>query len=91
MLAMEDPLLQPFVMKHLHLRNRVFSSSHEPAYAENGFPTERYRLYHVEKAKGGLAMTMTAGGAVVSLISWRLNESAAEGTASAASGSGRTR
>lgn len=63
---MEDPLLQPFVLKHLHLRNRVFSSSHEPAYAENGFPTDRYRLYHVEKAKGGLAMTMTAGSAVVS-------------------------
>ena len=28
-------------------------------------PTDRYRLYHVEKAKGGLAMTMTAGSAVV--------------------------
>jgi N-methyl-L-proline demethylase len=63
---MEDPLLQPFMLKHLRLRNRLFSSSHEPAYAENGFPTDRYRLYHVEKAKGGLAMTMTAGGAVVS-------------------------
>ena len=63
---MDDPLLQPFVLKHLTLRNRIFSSSHEPAYAENGFPTDRYRLYHVEKAKGGLAMTMTAGGAVVS-------------------------
>jgi 2,4-dienoyl-CoA reductase-like NADH-dependent reductase (Old Yellow Enzyme family) len=29
-------------------------------------PKARYRLYHVEKAKGGLAMTMTAGTAVVS-------------------------
>ena len=28
-------------------------------------PKDRYRLYHVEKAKGGLAMTMTAGSAVV--------------------------
>ena len=29
-------------------------------------PKERYRLYHVEKAKGGIALTMTAGSAVVS-------------------------
>ena len=29
-------------------------------------PKARYRLYHVEKAKGGVAMTMTAGTAVVS-------------------------
>ena len=61
-----DPLLQPFTLKHLQLRNRVFSSSHEPAYSEDGMPKERYRLYHVEKAKGGLAMTMTAGTAIVS-------------------------
>ena len=29
-------------------------------------PTERYRLYHAEKARGGIALTMTAGSAVVS-------------------------
>ena len=29
-------------------------------------PKDRYRLYHREKAKGGIAMTMTAGSAVVS-------------------------
>jgi N-methyl-L-proline demethylase len=61
----DDPLLQPFQLRHLTLRNRVFSSAHEPAYAEHGMPTDRYRLYHVEKAKGGLALTMTAGSAVV--------------------------
>jgi 2,4-dienoyl-CoA reductase-like NADH-dependent reductase (Old Yellow Enzyme family) len=61
----DDPLLQPFQLRHLTLRNRVFSSAHEPAYAEDGMPTDRYRLYHVEKAKGGLALTMTAGSAVV--------------------------
>lgn len=60
-----DVLLQPFQLKHLTLRNRVFSSAHEPAYAEAGMPTDRYRLYHVEKAKGGVALTMTAGSAVV--------------------------
>jgi 2,4-dienoyl-CoA reductase-like NADH-dependent reductase (Old Yellow Enzyme family) len=61
----DDPLLQPYRLKHLTLRNRVFSSSHEPAYSEGGMPTDRYRLYHVEKAKGGIGMTMTAGSAVV--------------------------
>lgn len=60
-----DPLLQPFLLKHLTLRNRVFTSAHEPAYSEGGMPTDRYRLYHVERAKGGIAMTMTAGSAVV--------------------------
>ncbi len=62
---MSDPLLTPYRLKHLALRNRIFSSSHEPAYADSGMPTDRYRLYHEEKAKGGVALTMTAGSAVV--------------------------
>ncbi len=61
-----DPLLQPFTLRHLTLRNRMVSTSHEPAYGENGMPTDRYRLYHVEKARGGLALTMIGGSAVVS-------------------------
>lgn len=61
-----DPLLQPYRLKHLTLRNRIMSTSHEPNYAEDGMPTDRYRLYHVEKAKGGAALTMTAGSAIVS-------------------------
>lgn len=64
-----DPLLQPFTLKHLTLKNRVMSTAHEPAYSQNGMPGERYRLYHVEKAKGGIALTMSAGSAVVSLDS----------------------
>jgi 2,4-dienoyl-CoA reductase-like NADH-dependent reductase (Old Yellow Enzyme family)/thioredoxin reductase len=60
-----DPLLQPFRLKHLTLKNRIMSTAHEPAYAEDGLPKDRYRLYHVEKAKGGIALTMTAGSAVV--------------------------
>ena len=62
----KDPLLQPFKLKHLTLKNRIMSTSHEPAYGEDGMPKDRYRAYHVERAKGGLAMTMTAGSAVVS-------------------------
>lgn len=62
---MSDPLLEPFQLQHLTLRNRIFSSAHEPAYSEGGMPKDRYRLYHEEKAKGGVALTMTAGSAVV--------------------------
>ena len=61
-----DPLLQPYQLKHLTLRNRLMSTSHEPSYAVDGMPQERYRLYHVEKARGGIALTMTAGSAIVS-------------------------
>ncbi|WP_105384668.1 NADH:flavin oxidoreductase [Neorhizobium alkalisoli] len=61
-----DPLLQPYKLKHLTLRNRIIVTSHEPAYPEDGMPKERYRAYTVERAKGGVALTMTAGSAAVS-------------------------
>ena len=64
--ASADPLLQPFRLKHLTLRNRVMSTAHEPSYSEDGMPKDRYRHYHAEKARGGVALTMTAGSAVVS-------------------------
>ena len=60
-----DPLLQPLALKHLVLRNRILSTAHEPAYTEDGMPKERYRLYHREKAKGGIALTMIGGSSVV--------------------------
>ena len=60
-----DPLLEPFSLRHLTLRNRLVSTSHEPAYAEEGMPKDRYRLYHREKARGGVALTMIGGSAVV--------------------------
>jgi N-methyl-L-proline demethylase len=61
-----DPLLQPFQLRHLTLRNRIMTTSHEPAYPEEGMPKARYRAYHVARAKGGIALTMTAGSAAVS-------------------------
>ena len=61
-----DPLLQPYQLKHLTLRNRILITSHEPAYPEDGMPKDRYRAYHVERAKAGVALTMTAGSASVS-------------------------
>ena len=33
-----DPLLQPFTLRHLTLKNRIMSTPHEPAYAEDGMP-----------------------------------------------------
>jgi len=61
-----DPLLQPYTLKHLVLKNRIMTTSHEPAYPEDGMPKDRYRAYHVERAKAGVALTMTAGSAAVS-------------------------
>jgi N-methyl-L-proline demethylase len=61
-----DPLLQPYKLKHLLLKNRIMITSHEPAYPEDGLPKDKYRAYHVERAKGGIALTMTAGSAAVS-------------------------
>ncbi len=60
-----DPLLQPYQLRHLRLRNRIMTTSHEPAYPEDGMPKARYRAYHVERAKAGIALTMTAGSATV--------------------------
>jgi 2,4-dienoyl-CoA reductase-like NADH-dependent reductase (Old Yellow Enzyme family) len=60
-----DALLQPYRLKHLVFRNRLMSTAHEPAYTEDGMPKERYRLYHAEKAKGGIALTMIGGSSVV--------------------------
>jgi 2,4-dienoyl-CoA reductase-like NADH-dependent reductase (Old Yellow Enzyme family) len=56
-----DPLLAPLTIRHLTLRNRIMSTSHACGLEENGMPTERYQLYHAEKAKGGLALTMFGG------------------------------
>lgn len=62
----KDPLLQPFQLKHLTLKNRIMTTSHEPAYPEDGMPKDRYAAYHAERAKAGVALAMTAGSAAVS-------------------------
>lgn len=65
-MASNDPLLQPYKLKHLTIKNRIMTTSHEPAYPEDGMPKDRYRAYHEERAKAGVGMTMTAGSAAVS-------------------------
>mgnify|MGYP000961178746 CR=1 FL=1 len=37
------------------------STARAPSYVEDGKPKLRYRLYHEEKSKGGLALTMFGG------------------------------
>ena len=62
----KDPLLQPYQLKHLTLKNRIMTTSHEPAYPEDGMPKDRYRAYHEERAKADVALAVTAGSAAVS-------------------------
>lgn len=64
-----DPLLQPFRIKHLTLKNRIVSTSHASMLDDGGMPLERYQRYHEEKARGGIAMTMIGGSAMSSLDS----------------------
>ncbi|RVU38956.1 N-methylproline demethylase [Hwanghaeella grinnelliae] len=61
-----DPLLQPFTLKHLTLKNRVVSTAHEPAYTDGRMPGDRYLRYQAEKAKGGIGLTMFGGSCTVS-------------------------
>ena len=54
-------LLDPFRLRGVTFKNRLMSTSHAPGYVEDRHPKLRYQLYHEEKAKGGLALTMFGG------------------------------
>ena len=45
----------------LALKNRIFSSGHAEAMAEEGKPGLRLRAYHEAKARGGAALTIIGG------------------------------
>jgi len=64
-----DPLLQPFQLKHLRLRNRIMSTSHACGLEEGGMPRERYQAYYEEKAKGGIGLAMFGGSSNVAIDS----------------------
>lgn len=64
-MATSDPLLSAFRLKNLTLRNRIVGTAHAPSYTEDGMPKERYQLYHEEKAKGGIGLTMFGGSSTV--------------------------
>jgi len=60
-----DPLLTPFQLKNLTIKNRIISTPHSPGFAEDGMPKQRYQLYHEAKAEGGIGMTMFGGSSCV--------------------------
>lgn len=60
-IAKTDPLLQPLKIRGLTLRNRIMSTSHACGLQVDGYPQEAYQAYHVEKARGGLALSMFGG------------------------------
>ncbi|MGI9409989.1 MAG: FAD-dependent oxidoreductase [Hyphomicrobiaceae bacterium] len=64
-----DPLLQPFQLGHVRLRNRIMSTSHACGLEDGGMPTERYQAYHEEKARGGIGLTMFGGSSNVAIDS----------------------
>src|SRR5436309_2123591 len=68
-IANADALLRPLTIKGLTIRNRVMSTSHAPGYGRDGKPQERYQLYHAEKAKGGIGLTMFGGSSSVAVDS----------------------
>ncbi len=66
-MAEYDALLEPFTLKGVTFRNRVMSTSHAPGYGDGGKPGERYQLYHAEKAKGGIGLSMFGGSTTFSV------------------------
>ncbi|KMS89832.1 FAD-dependent oxidoreductase [Prauserella rugosa] len=62
----EDPLLTPYQLSGLNLRNRIVSTAHSSRYTSGGIPTERYRAYQEQKARGGVGLVTLGGSAVVS-------------------------
>ncbi|MCB4770975.1 NADH:flavin oxidoreductase [Ancylobacter sp. Lp-2] len=69
MIPHAEALLKPLTIKGLTIRNRVMSTSHAPGYGKDGKPQERYQLYHAEKARGGIGLTMFGGSSSVALDS----------------------
>ena len=61
-----DILFTPGRLGPLKLKNRFVGSAHEPAYGVGGLPLERYQAYLEERAKGGAALVMFGGSAMVS-------------------------
>jgi mycofactocin system FadH/OYE family oxidoreductase 2 len=54
-------LFTPFRVGRLTLKNRMYSTGHAEALAEDGLPGPRLRAYHEAKARGGVALTIVGG------------------------------
>ena len=64
-----EALLKPLKIRNLTLRNRMASTGHAAGLAEDGLPKERYQLYHAEKARGGIGLTIFGGSSSVAVDS----------------------
>ena len=58
-------LFTPLQLRHVTVKNRIVTSGHADALAEDGVPTEKARRYYEEKAKGGVGLLMCFGSAGV--------------------------
>ncbi|MEE9198453.1 MAG: N-methylproline demethylase, partial [Dehalococcoidia bacterium] len=58
-------LFSPFQLRNLTLPNRIVSTAHATALADNGKPGPRLNAYHAEKARGGCGLVMVYGAAAV--------------------------
>lgn len=54
-----EHLLSPIQIGPMELRNRVICTGHDPNYAEDGLIGEKLVAFHVQKAKGGVALSTT--------------------------------
>ncbi|HSE95943.1 MAG TPA: FAD-dependent oxidoreductase [Methylomirabilota bacterium] len=54
-------LFTPIRVGALTLRNRIYSTGHAEAMAEDGKPGPRLRAYHEAKVRGGAALTILGG------------------------------
>lgn len=54
-------LFSPLTVGGLTLKNRIFSTGHAEAMAEDGKPSPRLVAYHEAKARGGAALTIVGG------------------------------
>ncbi len=58
-------LFTPLQLRHVTVKNRIVTSAHADALAEDGIPKEKARRYYEEKAKGGVGLLMCFGSAGV--------------------------
>ena len=58
-------LFTPFRLGHVTLRNRIVSTPHATRFGKDGYVTERYVRYHVEKARGGTGLVQCFGSSSV--------------------------
>ncbi|MCK0141109.1 FAD-dependent oxidoreductase [Aliiroseovarius sp. F20344] len=53
---MNDPALEPLVLRHCTLRNRIVFGAHTANMSRLGLPAEQHLQYYLERARGGAGM-----------------------------------